>query len=116
MKVKIKILLLLSTFLVSMSVGGICLAAPEEQVKESVKDIRTYTLSILHNDFNEAISKEFHITDWGFFPKKVCEINGTSLTLEGDLLDNKVKRKIRIELEKHDNSGYKVTRVSQIPN
>ena len=107
---------LLPAFLFVMNVGGICAAAPEEQVENSAKDIRTYTLSILHSDINDAISKEFHITDWGFFPKKVCEINGTSLTLEGDLLDNKVKRKIRIELEKHDNSGYKVTRVSQIPN
>ncbi|MEK5641435.1 hypothetical protein BK138_13960 [Paenibacillus rhizosphaerae] len=73
MKVKVKLLLLLSTFLVVMSVSGICLASPEEQVKESVKDIRTYTLSILHGEVNEAISKEFHITDWGFFQRKFAK-------------------------------------------
>lgn len=72
--------LILSTFLVAMSVSGICLAAPEEQVEDSVKDIRTYTLSILFREINDSISKKFGITDWGFYPKKVCEVNGASLT------------------------------------
>ncbi|MBJ9992396.1 hypothetical protein [Paenibacillus sp. S28] len=114
MKIKIKLMFLLPAFL--MNLGGICAAAPEEQVENSAKDIRTYTLSVLHSEINDAISREFHITDWGFIPKKVCEINGTSLTLEGDLFkDNKVQKKIRVDLEKNDNSGYMVTRVSEIP-
>lgn len=115
MKSKIKLLLILSTFLVAMSVSGICLAAPEEQVEDSVKDIRTYTLSILFREINDSISKKFGITDWGFYPKKVCEINGTSLTLEGDLFkDNKVQKRIRVDLEKKDSSSYKVIRVSEM--
>ncbi|MET3545681.1 hypothetical protein ABID47_002292 [Paenibacillus favisporus] len=96
MKIKIKQMFLLPAFLFVMNVGGICAAAPEEQVENSAKDIRTYTLSILFREINDAISKELGITDWGFIPKKVCEINGTSLTLEGDLFkNNKVQKKIR---------------------
>lgn len=115
MKIKIKQMFLLPAFLFVMSVGGICAAAPEDGMENSPKDIRTYTLSILFREINDAISKELGITDWGFIPKKVCEINGTSLTLEGDLFkDNKVQKKIRINLVKEGNSEYKVVRVSEI--
>ncbi|MFE4709268.1 hypothetical protein ACFRAM_00215 [Paenibacillus sp. NPDC056722] len=114
MKSKINIILILSIFILAMSGGEICLADPNDQVEKPVKDIRTYTLSILSENFNDSISKKFGITDWMFYPKQVCEVNGTSLTLEGDLKDNKVQRKIRIDLEKKVNSSYEIIRISEI--
>ena len=92
MKIKINLILLLSTFL--LSIGGTCAAAPRDEIETSPKDLRTYTLSILFREINDAVSKEFGITDWGFIPKKVCEINGTRLTLEGDLFKDKKQKTI----------------------
>jgi hypothetical protein len=95
-----------------MNVSGICAAAPRDEMETSPKDIR----NLRYPSSFDAISKEFGITDWGFIPKKVCEINRTSLTLEGELYkDKKVQKNIRVDLEKNDNSGYKVTLFSEIP-
>lgn len=112
MKSQIKLLVILSTLFLAMSVGQICLAEPGDHIEDSVKDIRTYTLSILFEEINSSISKQFG-SDWGFFPKKVCEINGKSLTVEGNLFKDNQTKKIRVDLEK-ENSRYKVIRVSEI--
>lgn len=115
MKSKLNLMLILSIFILSISGGGICFAEPKDQIEKPVKDLRSYASSIIPIDANKSISQKFGITDWIFYPKKVCEVNGTDLTLEGDLFkDNKVQKKIRINLVKEGNSEYKVVRVSEI--
>lgn len=112
LKFKIKSIMILSTFLLAVSAGQICSAVPGDHVEDSEKDIRTYTLSILFEEINGSISERFG-SDWVFSPKKVCEINGRNLTVEGNLIKDNQTKIIRIDLEE-DMSRYKVTRVSEI--
>ncbi|MFC7677791.1 hypothetical protein [Paenibacillus sp. GCM10028914] len=112
MKIKTITLLLLSTLLVSMNVRGICLASPEDQNEKSVVDLRTYTLQILYEEINDSISEQYGV-DWAFSPIKICEINGTNLTVEGTLLKDHTTKKLRINLSK-DTSNYKVIKISEI--
>jgi hypothetical protein len=112
LKSKIKLLWIFSTFLLAMSASRPCLAASGERVDDSVKDIRTYTLSIVFEEINGSILEQFG-SNWVFSPKKVCEINGSSLTVEGNLLKDNQTKKIRVDLEK-GKSRYKVIRVSEI--
>jgi hypothetical protein len=93
--------------------GSICSAAPEDQIDNSIKNLRTYTLHILHTEINKSISQKYG-TDFAFNPKKVCEINGNSLSIEGILFKDHTTKNIRVNLEKDNSDQYKVVRVSEI--
>ncbi|WP_194542605.1 hypothetical protein [Paenibacillus sp. JZ16] len=110
MKIKLKFIFILSVICLALSLANFCFAAPEDSKYE---DIRTYTSQILHKEINKSIHDKFG-TNWIFTPKKVCEINGENLMVEGNLSMERGEKRIRIELNKDDETKYRVLRITEL--
>lgn len=116
MKNKLKYIFIFSVICLAMNLADFCIAAPEDSKYEyKYEDIRTYTSQILHKEINKSIHDKFG-TNWVFTPKKVCEINGENLMVEGKLNMERGVKSIRIELNKDDKTKYRVLRITELQN
>ncbi|MGG4091469.1 hypothetical protein AAXB25_33745 [Paenibacillus lautus] len=115
MKIKLIIFVMSVMCLVINSVD-ISFAAPRDPIETSIQDIQTYTLQMLYKEINNSINKKFG-TNFAFEPSKVCEINGSDLTIEGNLHKEQEVKKLKIRLVRgtEDNkSRYKVISITEL--